>query len=153
MSEHGCYTEINEYSPMKTQVALLKTSDRNTGIPKVIDLLGINPANGKKVLLKPNFNTADPFPGSTHNDTLKALVLQLQKMGAAQIIVADRSGPVETQDTLEAKGISHLCRELKVDLLNFEELPDDQWVRIKPENSHWRNGLISPSLYWMRSAS
>ena len=65
----------------KTKISLVKTSDRELGIKKVIELLGINPVKGKDVLLKPNFNTADPFPGSTHNDTLTHLILNLKKMG------------------------------------------------------------------------
>lgn len=54
----------------KTKVSLVKTSDRESGIKKAIELLAVNPVKGKDVLLKPNFNTADPFPGSTHNETL-----------------------------------------------------------------------------------
>lgn len=68
-------------STKKTQVSLVKTSDRESGIKKAIELLGINPVKGKDVLLKPNFNTADPFPGSTHNDTLINLILHLKKNG------------------------------------------------------------------------
>jgi hypothetical protein len=60
---------------IKTKVSLVKTSDRATGIKRAIDILGINPVRGKNVLLKPNFNTADPFPASTHNDTLTHLIL------------------------------------------------------------------------------
>lgn len=44
------------------KVSLVKTSDRKSGVKRVIELLGINPVKGKDVLLKPNFNTADPFP-------------------------------------------------------------------------------------------
>jgi uncharacterized protein (DUF362 family) len=126
---------------MKTKVALVKTSDRRTGIPRVIDLLGINPVEGKKLLLKPNFNTADPYPGSTHNDTLKYLALKLKEMGASHITVGDRSGPAGTGEVIKEKGVSRLCSELGLALLNFEELPASDWVRIRPENCHWRNGF------------
>ncbi len=34
---------------------------------------------GKRVILKPNFNSADEPPGSTHNDTLTNLILQLKE--------------------------------------------------------------------------
>ena len=57
-----------------TQVAFVKTKDRATGVNKALDLLGINSMKGKDLFLKPNFNSADPVPGSTHNDTLSALV-------------------------------------------------------------------------------
>ncbi len=32
---------------IKTKVSLVKTSDRETGVKKVIELLGINPVKGK----------------------------------------------------------------------------------------------------------
>ena len=126
---------------MKTKVSLIKTSDRAAGIKRAIDILGINPVRGKNVLLKPNFNTADPFPASTHNDTLTHLILHLKEMGAKNITIGERSGPPHTSDVLKGKGIYELCKKLDVGLINFEELSKSDWVRIKPENSHWRNGF------------
>ena len=126
---------------MKTKVSLIKTSDRAAGIKRTIDILGINPVRGKNVLLKPNFNTADPFPASTHNDTLTHLILHLKEMGAKNITIGERSGPPHTSDVLKEKVIYELCKKLDVGLINFEELSKSDWVRIKPENSHWRNGF------------
>jgi uncharacterized protein (DUF362 family) len=125
----------------KTKISLVKTSDRESGIGKAIELLGINPAKGKDVLLKPNFNTADPYPGSTHNDTLTHLILHLKKMGAKSITIGERSGPPDTRSVLKDKGIYDLCNKLGVGLINFEELPPDSWIRIRPEKSHWRDGF------------
>ncbi|MEK6545037.1 MAG: DUF362 domain-containing protein [Nitrospinota bacterium] len=126
---------------IKTKVSLVKTSDRTTGIKRAIELLSINPVRGKDVLLKPNFNTADPFPASTHNDTLTYLILHLKEMGAKNITIEERSGPPHTSDVLNEKGIYELCKRLDVGLINFEELSKNDWVRIKPEKSHWRNGF------------
>lgn len=125
----------------KTKISLVKTSDRESGIKKVIELLRINPVKGKDVLLKPNFNTADPFPGSTHNDTLTHLILHLKKMGAKSITIGERSGPPDTHSVLNEKGIYNLCNKLGVGLINFEELPSDGWIKIRPEKSHWRDGF------------
>ena len=125
----------------KTKISLVRTSDRESGIKRAIGLLGINPVKGKDVLLKPNFNTADPFPGSTHNDTLTYLILHLKSMGAKSIMIGERSGPPDTRGVLKEKGIHDICNKLGVGLINFEELPPDGWVRIKPEKSHWRNGF------------
>ena len=125
----------------KTKVSLVRTSDRESGIIRAIGLLGINPVKGKDVLLKPNFNTADPFPGSTHNDTLTYLILHLKSMGTKSITIGERSGPPDTRGVLKEKGIYDICNKLGVGLINFEELPPDGWVRIKPEKSHWRNGF------------
>jgi uncharacterized protein (DUF362 family) len=96
---------------------------------------------GKDVLLKPNFNTADPYPGSTHNDTLIDLITHLQDMGSKTITIGERSGPPDTSAVLRQKGIYDICRKMNVGLINFEELPSDGWVRMRPEKSHWRDGF------------
>ncbi|MEE9524725.1 MAG: DUF362 domain-containing protein [Thermodesulfovibrionales bacterium] len=125
----------------KAKVSLVKTSDRTEGIKRAIDLLGINPVKGKEVLLKPNFNTADEYPGSTHNDTLIRLILKLKEMGAKKITIGERSGPPDTANVMKEKGIYDICKEHDIGLINFEDLPDDQWKRIQPDGSHWRNGF------------
>lgn len=125
----------------RTKISLVKTSDRASGIKQTIELLRINPVKGRKVLLKPNFNTADPFPASTHKDTLAALIANIRTMGAESITLGERSGPPDTGDVLRDKGIHELCRWLDVRLINFEELPDSSWVKVKPEHSHWINGF------------
>lgn len=125
----------------KAKLSLVKTSDRASGVRKAIELLGINPVTGQDVLLKPNFNTADPFPGSTHNDTLVNLILHLKEMGAKSITIGERSGPPHTSNVLDAKGINDLCKKLAVKLINFEDLPANDWIKIKPEHSHWRSGF------------
>jgi uncharacterized protein (DUF362 family) len=126
---------------MKTKISLVKTSDRAKGIGKAIELLGINPAKDKDVLLKPNFNTADPYPGSTHKDTLINLILQLKHMGAKDIAIGERSGPPDTADVLKQMDIYAICRDMNVKLINFEDLPEEEWVKVKPQGSHWRNGF------------
>ena len=59
------------------QVAFVKTRDRTAGVEKALELLAFDPPKGGKLFLKPNYNSADPAPGSTHNDTLSALVRAL----------------------------------------------------------------------------
>jgi uncharacterized protein (DUF362 family) len=126
---------------MQTSIAIVKTADRKNGIRKALEILGVNPVRGKDVLVKPNFNTADPFPGSTHNETLVHLIESLRRMGANTIAIGERSGPPDTSDVLKGKGIHDLCGNLGVNLINFEELAPGEWIRIKPQKSHWRNGF------------
>ena len=123
------------------RVTLVCTSDRAHGVKTAIDLLGINPVKGKQVLIKPNFNTADPYPGSTHNDTLVNLIVNLKRMGASSLTIGERSGPPATAEVIKGKGVVEICREHNVGLINFEDLPPGQWVRMRPEQSHWNNGF------------
>lgn len=126
----------------KSRVSLIRTSDRAAGIKRAVKLLEINPVQGKRVLLKPNFNTADPFPASTHNDTLIHLIAELKVMGAKSITIGERSGPPDTADVLREKEIYELCRRAGAGLMNFEELPPAGWVRVSPPQNHWHNGFL-----------
>jgi uncharacterized protein (DUF362 family) len=131
-----------------TKISLVKTTDRTEGTRKAIDLLKINPVKGKAVVLKPNFNTADPAPGSTHYDTLHALISRLKEIGAKKITVAERSGPgPSTHDNMEKKGIFKMAKELGFDVLDLQAMPKDGWVLVKPKDSHWKDGFLFPKIY------
>lgn len=84
-----------------TYVALVKTRDRAAGVQRAIELLAINPARSLPVLLKPNFNSADRAPASTHPDTLRALIQALQAMGARTITIGERSGMGDTRQVMQ----------------------------------------------------
>ncbi|MFC1937020.1 DUF362 domain-containing protein [Chloroflexota bacterium] len=124
-----------------SRIGLVRTADWAEGVHRCIALLGSNPVKGKAVTLKPNFNTADPAPGSTHNDTLRALVLALQEIGATQITLAERSGPPNTRGVMEQKGIFPMAEELGFSVVNLQEMGPEGWVHIKPQDSHWENGF------------
>lgn len=130
-----------------TKVALVSTNDRGKGVRQAVDLLGVKSFHGKSVVLKPNFNTADPTPGSTHNDTLRSLVLALQRMGAKQITLAERSGPADTRIVMQQKGIFELAQELGLNIVNLEELGPEGWSKIEPKESHWSHGFHFPRIY------
>ena len=133
-------TKEETMAETKSRVALIKTSDRKAGVRASIKTLGINPAKGKAVLIKPNFNTADITPGSTHNDTLVALVEEIWAMGAKTISLGERSYP-PTREVMDQKGILPLMKKLNVQIINFDDLEKKDWVLIKPNNSHWKEGF------------
>ena len=56
------------------EVFLIKTSDRELGIKSLLKNFDLKEYHGKKVALKANFNSSDPFPASTHIDTLGSIV-------------------------------------------------------------------------------
>ncbi len=123
------------------RLAFVKTNDRLVGVRQAIDLLGINPVAGKHVFLKPNFNSSDPAPGSTHSEVLTALVMALTELGAKEIVVGDRSGMGATRQVMEKLGIFRLADELGFDTLVFDELEPQDWVMIQPPGSHWVKGF------------
>jgi uncharacterized protein (DUF362 family) len=122
------------------QVAFVKTSDRADGVRRALDLLEINPIDGKNLFLKPNFNSADPAPGSTHNDVLRELVLYLQRLGSERITVGDRSGMGNTETVMRQKDIFRMAEELGFDTLIFDHLEAEGWVFFPANGSHWKRG-------------
>jgi uncharacterized protein (DUF362 family) len=123
------------------QVAFVKTEDRATGVNKALDLLGVNSMKGKDLFLKPNFNSADPTPGSTHNDTLSALVRRLQAMGAGRTTVGDRSGMGNTRAAMKQKGFFRMADELGFETVVFDELDASGWEMMQVAESHWQKGF------------
>lgn len=121
------------------RVAFVRTSDRKQGVKGALGALGINPVKGKEVLIKPNFNTADVCPGSTHIDTLVAIVDELWGMGAKSVSLGERSYPPTIQ-VMENKGIIPLMRERDVSIINFDDLETSDWIELRSKDSHWRNG-------------
>jgi len=123
-----------------SRVAFLKTEDRKSAVLSSIKAVDINPAKNKHVLIKPNFNTADQVPGSTHNDTLVSLVEAVWSMGAKSVSLGERSYPL-TRDVMEKKGIIPLMKKLDVKIIDFDDLEQKDWLEVKPEDSHWKNGF------------
>ena len=131
-----------------TKISLVRTSDRGEGTRKAINLLKANPVKGKAVVLKPNFNTADPAPGSTHNDTLRSLIITLKEMGARKITLAERSGPGDTtRGIMEKKGIFVMAKELGFEVVDLQAMSREGWVLVKPKDSHWKDGFLFPKIY------
>jgi len=92
------------------------------------------------VLIKPNFNTADLVPGSTHNDTLVSLVEEIWSMGAKSVSLGERSYP-PTKEVMDEKGIIPLMEKLDVRVINFDDLKEKDWVHVNPKDTHWRDGF------------
>ncbi len=130
----------------KTKVVIVATSDRARGVAEVIRLLKVKVPKGQPAIIKPNFNTADATPGSTHNDTLKRLITELQEKNARDVTIAESAGPPPTKQVMEAKGIFDLAHDLRASVVNFEDLQESDWVPVGPTASHWSNGVFVPRL-------
>ncbi len=130
----------------RTRVALVRTTDRANGVRKAIELLGISPASGRTVLVKPNFNSADPAPGSTANEVLHSLSESLLEMGASSITICDRSGMGNTRTVLEQKGVFTLAKDIGLQVQVLDELFWSDWVTLKDSDFHWKKGIPVPKL-------
>ncbi|KAA3643500.1 MAG: DUF362 domain-containing protein [Chloroflexi bacterium] len=125
----------------KAQLAFVKTTDRVGGVGLAIDLLGVNPVDGKSVFIKPNLNTSDPAPAATDSDMLRALVVKLWDMGATKITVGDRAGMGVTREVMERLGIFAMSEELGFETMVFDELEASDWEMFKVPGGRWHRGF------------
>jgi uncharacterized protein (DUF362 family) len=128
------------------RVAFVKTTDRAAGVARAIDLLGLDRFRGKDLFVKPNFNSADKAPGSTHDETLATLLRKLQQMGAGPLTVGDRSGMGNTREVMEQKRTFRMGQELDAKVVVFDDLGADDWEIIKLDGSHWKEGFALPRM-------
>ena len=130
-----------------TKVAVVSTNDRSYGVNTCLELLGINPVKGKKVIFKPNFNTADPPPASSSMETVRQLIQKLNEMGAESITLAERAGPAKTSKVFKDKGVYELANELGFQIIDLTEISKDDYVLKNPDGNHWKEGFYFAKIY------
>jgi len=133
----------------KSTVYVVRTTDRNAGVGRLMEEYSIEGLKGLNVAIKANYNSADPFPASTHPGTLAALVDRLKDSGAGSVTMAERSGMGVTADVLRTTGIADLARMKGFDLVVLDDLDDMMyWDRLgNAEGFHWANGFLFPKVF------
>ena len=124
--------------------------DIRASIDRAITLLGgLGHAIGRgdKVLVKPNFNSPDPYPGSTDLVFLRAALELLLETGA-RVTISESSGGIwrPTRNVLRKLGVPELACHLNVELVAFEDKTDD-WVRIKINGYYLDTVTVPRSAY------
>jgi uncharacterized protein (DUF362 family) len=128
-------------------VYLVRTTDRADGIRRGLVALGAPAARGRRVVIKPNFNSADEFPASTHPDTLALLVGHVRAAGASDVVVADRSGMGSTRRVMEQKGVFAQAQQLGYRAVVLDETPPERWAEERLPGGHWSRGVLFPTLF------
>ncbi len=129
-----------------SKVSLVRAGSRREALRSSVELLDINPVKDKRVVLKPNFNTADPYPGSTHPETLEESLAYIKDMGAAKITIAERSGPVDSAEVMETLGVHRIAEKYGAAVINIDELPPEELIKVDPPASHWKDGFLVPRM-------
>jgi len=104
---------------------VLASREIKNDIRKAVDLLGGFGKSLKsqdRILLKPNFNSDDPPPGSTALDFLTAVIDLLREHGCTRISVGESSGRpwVPTEKVFKNAGLAARMAEMKIPLLDFD---------------------------------
>jgi uncharacterized protein (DUF362 family) len=129
------------------EVFVLKTTDRATGVSALLEKFDLGDYSGRAVALKANYNSADPFPASTHLDTLRAIVQGLKKAGASGVTLAERSGMGDTERVLQEMGVLALSNELGFKAVVLNDAGKDDWVKVEKEGTHWIRGFYMAKVF------
>ncbi len=138
---------VNSMDSSNGTVYILKTSDRKSAIPELMKQFNLEDYSGKHIALKANYNSADPFPASTHIDTLRSIMEGLKAAGTADIILAERSGMGDTREVLEQTGVIALSKELGFNVMVLDDIPKDDWLKIEHHGTHWLKGFYLAKVF------
>ncbi len=128
-------------------VFLVKTDKRKEGIESLLKNFDMNDFKDKNVALKANYNSADPFPASTHPETLQTIVKSIKNNEPHNIILAERSGMGNTREVLETRGVMDLARKEDFEVRVLDEEDVDGWVKIERDGNHWLKGFYISKIF------
>ncbi len=123
------------------RVVLVSTTDRAAGVRQAMKLLQPPSFQGKRIFIKPNYNTGDPAPAATDPAVLEALVQEIQGSGASQITVGDRSGMATTRTAMQQMQVFALAERYGFTPLVFDELGREDWQYFSGEGTNWSRGF------------
>ncbi len=112
--------------PKEKKVTIVKSANNLTSdLQKTLEPLGginnfVKP--GEKVLLKPNLNTADPYPASSDINFLEAVVNVVKTAKPGKIILGDSCTLTQrTQRVMEDLTIFEFGKKMDIEVVNFDK--------------------------------
>ncbi len=95
--------------------------------------------------IKPNLNTADPYPASSDPQFIKALGELILEAGAGKVKIIDSSMMrLSTREVAESMGLTEIAQELDAELIFLDE---HDWVKVDfPKGKYMRSGSIGRPL-------
>ncbi len=96
---------------------------------------------GDTILVKPNFNTADPPPGSSDPQFVKRVIDLLYEQGAGRVVLGEASMfRLSTRDTLRETGMLKAAAEAGAEVVCFDE---DEWVPVETHGHYLRRVALA----------
>jgi len=124
-----------------TTILLSAARDRVESLGRLFSAADLSGITGRSVAVKANYNSADPFPASTHPDTL----------GCPRGSSAGRGGhgrdPGRTErdgdhrQVLEERGVLRLAADMGFTVVPLDGTGRDRWTRVKEPGLHWEDGF------------
>jgi uncharacterized protein (DUF362 family) len=126
----------------KADVFITGEKNRINGVQNVLEAFDLSMFYGTSVAVKANFNSADPFPASTHIDTLDTVCSAILEQHPSRITLAERSGMGSTRSVLEEAGVFDLARDREFTVTVLDEIDRGGWHEIQAAGLHWSRGFF-----------
>lgn len=132
---------------MNDKVAIVKNPDVKKAVRMAVSQIGLPRIKGKKVLIKPNCNSPDKYPGTTNHEVVVEVVRLCQEAGASEIIIGDKSSVFWRESTEQVMKVIGLWEALEATQAKILPFDKEKWVRVKPKTAtHWKNGFKIPKI-------
>ncbi len=96
---------------------------------------------GDAILVKPNFNTGDPPPGSSDPHFVKAVIELLYEHGAGKVVLGESSMfRLSTRDTMRQTGMLQAAEEVGAVTVFFDE---HEWVEVETGGRYLRKVALA----------
>jgi uncharacterized protein (DUF362 family) len=124
--------------------------DLKASVVKAVELIGgpgkvISP--GDRVILKPNFNSADSYPGSSDLEFLKVVIRLLQEAGA-KVVVGESSGGIwrPTRKVMVKLDALRQLTDIGAEVIAFDDRAWD-WVSVRVDGDYLKEVTVPRSVY------
>lgn len=126
--------------------------DLKASVRKAVELIGGLQkviSSGDKVMVKPNFNSADPYPGSSDLEFVKVVIQMLIEAGA-KVVVGESSGGIwrPTRRVMEKLDAVRQLTDAGAEVIAFDDRDRRwDWVRVRVDGDYVREVTIPGSVY------
>jgi uncharacterized protein (DUF362 family) len=131
----------------KTDIFLVSAKERRSGVQTILGSFDLSGITGSSVAIKANYNSADPFPASTHIDTLDTLCTTIIEHQPGSLTLGERSGMGNTRAVLEERGVFALARDKGFTVTVLDELDRSGWHEVQAAGLHWKRGFFVANLF------
>ena len=133
----------------KVLVSKVVASSDVKSVKRAVDLIGGFErviSGGDRVIVKPNFNSDDPFPASSDPEFVKAVVSLLYDTGASSVVIVESSGMpwLPTKNVLKKMGMLKAAEECGAEV---RILDDRKWINIEIEGKRWKKISIAEDVF------
>ncbi len=124
---------------------VVASTDIKSSVRKAVDLIGGLKkvvSSGDRILVKPNFNSDDPFPASSDPEFVKTVVSLMYENGASGVVIVESSGLswLPTKKVMEKMGMLRAAEECGAEV---RILDDREWIDVEIGGKHWKSVSIA----------